>query len=279
MEEIPSGPLTLSGYLARPLRSDGEVLRDPRPAVVICHGLPAAAGGAAVAGRSYHVLADRIAAEMGWSALVLNYRGCGRSEGDFSLLGWVTDVRAAVEHVSRRTRTRGVWVAGFGTGAAVGIRASADTPAVAGAVSVGAPADFVAWAQNAERLLRHARETGIVRSEQFPADLKAWRHQFAAFSTAEAADRLAPRPLMVVHGSEDELVPSLDARAIADAHGAADLRIIASGSHRLRYDPRCVSLVLGWLDRHGHGSAAETAPETDPSAAGEGGEANSQSSD
>ena len=259
MEEIPSGPLTLSGYLARPLRSDGEVLRDPRPAVVICHGLPAAPGGAAVAGRSYHVLADRIAAEMGWSALVLNYRGCGLSEGDFSLLGWVEDVRAAVEYVSARTRTRGVWVAGFGTGGAVAVRAAADTPAVAGAVSAGAPADFDEWAANAERLLRHSRETGIVRSDSFPADLETWRGQFAAFSTADTSDRLAPRPLMVVHGSDDELVPSLDARAIADAHGGADLRIISGGGHRLRYDPRCISLVLGWLDRHGHDTVPEPA--------------------
>ncbi|MCY3925960.1 MAG: alpha/beta hydrolase [bacterium] len=257
MEEIPSGPLRLAGYLARPLRSDGEVLRDPRPAVVICHGLPAAPGGAATAGRSYHVLADRIAVEMGWSALVLNYRGCGLSEGDFSLLGWVTDVRAAVEFVAARTRTRGIWVAGFGTGGAVAIRAVAGAPAAAGAVSVGAPADFADWAANSERLLRHARETGVVRGDSFPPDRRAWRDQFASFSTAAAAERLAPRPLMVVHGADDELVPPLDARAIADAHGAADLRIIAGGSHRLRYDPRCISLLLGWLDRHGHDAALE----------------------
>ena len=268
MEEIPSGPLTLSGYLARPLRSDGEVLRAARPAVVICHGLPAAPGGAATAGRSYYVLADRIAAEMGWSALVLNYRGCGLSEGDFSLLGWVEDVRAAVRHLADRTRATGVWVAGFGTGGAVGLRAAADSGEVRGAVSVGAPADFGEWAVNADRLLRHSRETGVVRSEAFPPDHQAWSDQFAGFSTAGAADRLAPRPLMVVHGSDDELVPSLDARAIADAHGAADLRIIASGGHRLRYDPRCISLVLGWLDRHGHDTAATPVPESDPAPEG-----------
>ena len=255
MEEIPSGPLKLAGYLARPLRSDGEVMRDPRPAVIICHGLPARPGGAEVAGRSYHVLADRVAAEMGWSALVLNYRGCGLSEGEFSLLGWVTDVRAAVEYVSGRTRTRGIWIAGFGTGGAMAIGAAAESPEVAGVVSVGAPADFADWAANSERLLRHSRDTGVVRSEDFPADAAAWRDQFASFGAAESASRLAPRPLMVVHGSDDELVSSLDARAIADAHGAAELRIIAGGGHRLRYDPRCISLVMGWLDRHGHDTA------------------------
>ena len=142
----------------------------------------------------------------------------------------------------------------------MGIRAAAGSPAVAGTVSVGAPADFTDWAANAGRLLRHARETGIVRNDSFPPDFKAWSDQFAAFSTPDAADRLAPRPLMVVHGTDDELVPSLDARAIADAHGAADLRIIAAGGHRLRYDPRCISLVLGWLDRHGHDTAIEAPP-------------------
>ena len=267
MEEFPSGPLTLSGYLARPLRSDGEALRAARPAVVICHGLPAAPGGAVTAGQSYHVLADRMATDMGWSALVVNYRGCGRSEGDFSLRGWVDDVRAAVTHLAARTRATGVWVTGFGTGGAIGLRAAADNPGVRGAVSVGAPADFSDWALNAERLLRHSRETGTVRDDGFPADPQAWGAEFSGFSTADAADRLAPRPLLVVHGSDDELVSPLDARAIADAHGAADLRIVASGGHRLRYDPRCISLVLGWLDRHGHDTAPETTPTIEESSA------------
>jgi len=45
------------------------------------------------------------------------------------------------------------------------------------------------------------------------------------------------------------VVPSLDARAIADAHGTAELRIIDGAGHHLRHDPRAVALLLGWLDR------------------------------
>ena len=66
---------------------------------------------------------------------------------------------------------------------------------------------------------------------------------------AEAAARLAPRPLMVVHGSEDDSVPVFDARALADAHGAADLRIVQGARHHLRHDPRAIAVLLGWLDR------------------------------
>jgi putative redox protein len=66
---------------------------------------------------------------------------------------------------------------------------------------------------------------------------------------------LAPRPLLVVHGSEDEVVPSFDARILADAHGSAELRFIEGAGHALRHDPRAVAVLLGWLDRQRHAVA------------------------
>jgi putative redox protein len=35
---------------------------------------------------------------------------------------------------------------------------------------------------------------------------------------------------------------------LADAHGHAELRIIDGAGHQLRYDPRAVAVLLGWLD-------------------------------
>jgi putative redox protein len=52
-----------------------------------------------------------------------------------------------------------------------------------------------------------------------------------------------------MHGADDDLVPALDARALADAHGLAELKIMAGASHQLRHDPRAVAVLLGWLDR------------------------------
>lgn len=247
-----SDSLKLSGYLAQPLRADGTPRRTPRNAVILCHGFPAAPGSARKAGTSYHVLADRFVEDMGWTAFVPNYRGCGRSEGNFSLPGWLDDISAAVDYVCTATPVTGVWVAGFGTGASLGLVAAADLSQVGGAVSVAARADFVDWEANAEGLLTHSREVGVISDDDFPADFDEWAGGLGGISAAAAANRLAPRPLLVVHGADDELVPPIDARVIADAHGAADLRVLNAGSHRLRYDPRCISLVLGWLDRRGH---------------------------
>jgi putative redox protein len=68
-------------------------------------------------------------------------------------------------------------------------------------------------------------------------------------SAADAAALMEGRPLLVVHGADDDVVPVFDARVLADAHGAADLRIIEGAGHRLRHDPRAVATLLGWLDR------------------------------
>ena len=70
---------------------------------------------------------------------------------------------------------------------------------------------------------------------------------------------VAPRPALIMHGSEDDTVPVYDARVLADAHGSADLRIIEGGAHQLRHDPRAVAVLLGWLDRQRAAAAAERA--------------------
>jgi hypothetical protein len=36
---------------------------------------------------------------------------------------------------------------------------------------------------------------------------------------------------------------------VADAHGAADLRVIQGAGHMLNYDPRAIAILLGWVDR------------------------------
>ncbi|HTH07708.1 MAG TPA: alpha/beta hydrolase, partial [Ilumatobacteraceae bacterium] len=69
------------------------------------------------------------------------------------------------------------------------------------------------------------------------------------FRPVDAARRFAPRPLLVMHGEDDESVPTADARQLAEAHGAAELRLVIGAGHRLRHDPRAIAVLLGWLDR------------------------------
>lgn len=194
-------------------------------------------------------LASRVADEMGWVALALRFRGCGTSTGDFSLQGWVDDVKAALRYCQDAGFGDRVWICGFGTGGSVGLIAAADVEAVAGVAMAGSPADFDDWFQNHERLLAHAHQVGAIKTETFPTDLQGWKEQLGATRAVDGAERYGPRPLFVLHGGDDEVVPQVDARIVAEAHGAAELRVMPGAGHQLRHDPRAIAVLLGWLAR------------------------------
>jgi putative redox protein len=240
-----SDGVPIAGHLARPRIAPGTSV----PGLVITHGMPHASQGGRLSARSFPELAERIAAEMGWMVLVITFRGCGDSGGDFSLHGWLDDLSAAARHLRGTDGVKGVWVAGFGTGGALSVCAAARDDQIRGVAAMGAPADFDDWASHPRRLLQHARDTGIIRSPAFPPQFEPWAREIRNVRAIAAIGDVAPRPLLVVHGSDDEMVPVFDARVLADAHGEADLRIIEGAGHQLRHDPRAVAILLGWLDR------------------------------
>ena len=241
--EFASGQLRLSGHLSEP-----SIEHTDAPGLVLCHGFPTRGRESPQSGRSFPELADRIAAELGWVVLTMNFRGCGTAEGNFSLGGWLDDVHAAVEHL-RTLGVERVWVAGFGTGGSLAVCEGARNPRVAGVAALATPADFDDWARNPRRLLLHARQVQVIKDPQFPSSFDQWAGELKAVRPIDAAARLAPRPLLVVHGDSDDLTPQADGRALAAAHGNAEFRLINGAGHELRHDPRAVAVFLGWLSR------------------------------
>jgi pimeloyl-ACP methyl ester carboxylesterase len=238
-----SGDLTLSGHLAEP-----PVAAHDAPGLVLCHGFPTRGRESQQSGKSFPELAERIASELGWVVLTMNFRGCGNAEGDFSLRGWLDDIHAAVEHVEQLGVT-GVWVCGTGTGGSLALCEGARNPSVRGVATLAAPADFDDWARHPRRLLLHARQVGVIKDLDFPPAFDRWSAELREVRPLVAARELAPRPLMVIHGDSDDLTPLADGRAIAAAHGRAELRVINGAGHELRHDPRAVAVLLGWLSR------------------------------
>lgn len=243
-ETLDSDGLRLASHFCRP-PGFARV-----PGLVLCHGFPQGPRGGPSSASTYPELAERLTRETGWAVLTFNFRGTGTSAGDFSLDGWLSDLRNAVGHLSERADVGGVWIAGSSTGGSLAICTAAEDERVRGVATLAAPASFSEWAANPTRLLADARSLGIIRSAGFPPDLGAWGKLFADVSPLAAASMLAPRPLLLIHGDQDEVIPLADARALYEAaYGNADLRVIAGAGHRLRHDPRAVALLIGWLAR------------------------------
>lgn len=246
---INSEGLRLRGHLARPPATAGGP-GSVRHGLVVCHGFPAGPGGAATAARTYPHLADRIAADTGWVVLTFNFRGTGDSEGNFSLGGWVADLKAAVDHLLEVTDVDGVWLAGFSTGGSLALCAAGEDDRVGGVAAFSAPSDFDAWASDPKRFLEHCRSIGVVRDAQFPRDFGAWAREITDIRPMSLIGKVPPRSVLLVHGADDDLVSVMDARALADAaEGHVELRIVSGAGSRLRHDPRAIAVLLGWLDR------------------------------
>jgi len=242
-EVIESNGLRLGAHFARPGSGSGRP-----PGVVLCHGFPSGPRGAATSAATYPELAVRLARDVGWAALTFNFRGTGTSEGDFSIGGWIEDLRAAIGVLAQQTN--GVWVVGVGEGGTIAICEAEGDDRVRGVATLAAPAWLREWSRDPARLVAHARGIGMIHTAGYPADVGAWGKEVTALDARVAARRMAPRPLLVLHGSADEVVTPSEARTLAGAGGAnAELRLVHAAGHRLRHDPRAVAGLVGWLAR------------------------------
>jgi putative redox protein len=241
---FPSDGLVLSGYLSSADSDEGS-----RNAILLCHGYPNKGRAAQECGKSFPQLVDRIGVSLGWDVLTLNYRGCALSEGNFSMDGWLNDVQAGIELLIGRGAEK-IWLVGFGTGGSLCITAAAFDVRVAGVAVSSTPADFDDWAKRPRRLVAHSRHVGVICDPDYPGDLADWARGFSMVRAADRIKALKDRPVLIMHGTADDMIPSLDALALADAHTSAELRLLAGGGHELRHDPRAIAILIGWLRRH-----------------------------
>ncbi|MHB8293733.1 MAG: alpha/beta hydrolase family protein [Acidimicrobiales bacterium] len=242
---VESAHASLGAHIAKPARAGQR-----RPALLLVHGLSddSAGPGRAGTGHSHAVLADRLAAELGWTVASFSFRGVGESSGDFSPDGWLQDLRVMVSYVAEGAD--GVWLAGFNLGGALAVCVAAEDARVRGVATFGAPADFEELTSNPRALVAQARKTGMIKTPGYGDRPEEWVGEVRGLRVLQLAARLAPRPLLVVHGADDSRVPVMDGRALADAAEAgADLRVLSGAGHRLRHDPRAVALLIGWLER------------------------------
>ena len=223
--------------------------QDPRGIVVLLHGIPSAAPPDPD-DEGYLGLARHFAEE-GWAAAWGEMRGVRASQGFFSIEGWVRDARAIVDAARALEGTGGLRLAliGSSAGGAVSVEATKRGAPVDALALLAAPAAWVSFADDPPGAVRRiTEEAGMPLSEQTLGDPTSWASEFETVVTEKSVIDIKV-PLLVVHGTADEVVPVDHANRIADRARKAELKIIEGAEHQLRRDERAVATVLDWLDR------------------------------
>ena len=219
------------------------------PTLCICHGIPASPPDPTDKG--YALLAQRFC-YAGFTTLIFNFRGAGRSEGNLDILGWTRDLQAALDflyNLKEVDKTR-FCLLGFSGGAAVSVYTAAQDSRVSAVVTCACPADFHSLSQKETPLdsIQRFRQIGAIRDKDFPPSIEDWQKGFEIITPIDWIDKISPRPLLLVHGDADELIPMEHAQKLyRRAKEPKELKIIAAAKHKMRLEKAAMDFVLDWL--------------------------------
>jgi uncharacterized protein len=221
----------------------------PFPAVCLCHGVPTGTINPMDGG--YPALAEKLSEE-GFASFCFNFRGCGSSEGNFDILGWTRDAETAIDYIwnSIDVEITKIFMVGFSAGAAVSIYAAAQDSRIAGVAACASPANFnaIGNAEKPQLSINYFRKVGIIRDDNYPPNLEKWLSDFRMVNAVRVVSKISPRPLLIVHGKQDDVVPLADGQKLFVAAGEPrQLIILKNATHRLRLDNEAVAEVVKWL--------------------------------
>ena len=238
--------INIAGQLYLP-EGDG-----PYPTVCTCHGIPA--GVPDPADRGYASLAEKIAPH-GFAVLIFNFRGAGASGGNLDMLGWTRDLKAVIDYLYALPQVDSSCLSllGFSGGAAVSVYVAAGDRRVSSVVACACPAEFNIFVKgdNPLSLIDHFRSIGAIRDDSYPAFPQEWLNGFELVKPIDCIAQISPRPLLLVHGSQDETVNVSHAhRLYARAGEPKQLAIVEGAGHRLRHSEAAMDIVIDWLKSH-----------------------------
>ena len=217
------------------------------PTICLCHGIPANVPDPA--DRGYPLLAEKICRQ-GFAVLIFNFRGTGASGGNIDILGWTRDLKAIIDFLYALPEVSNLSLLGFSGGAAVSVYVASQDRRVSSIVTCACPAEFAFFTKvdNPSSIVEHFRSIGAIRDKDFPHSAEEWLAGFNLVKLIEYVNSIAPRPLLIVHGSNDEVVAVSHAHRLYHRAGEPKQIIIVDGAgHRLRQNDRAMAAVLDWL--------------------------------
>lgn len=236
-----SSGITLSGLLHTAGNSDGSV-------VIVCHGFTGSKEGGGMA----QTMGEELGAH-GYNVLLFDFSGNGESGGKFeniTLSGQIDDLKCAVDWCI--TAGMGpIYTLGRSFGGTSAICHAANDLRVAGVCTWAAPAQPKdIFSEIADDPVDAKGELYTLVGEKGIAYLrKAFFNDLENFDVPDMAGRISPRPLLIIQGEKDEVVPPNDAELIfKGAKEPKKIAYIPEADHQFSQHHRIVwDTYFAWL--------------------------------
>jgi fermentation-respiration switch protein FrsA (DUF1100 family) len=214
--------LTLAGWFFPAVDAEGRPLAAARAVGTVLH-LHGNAGN--MSGHFQHVSWLPTA---GWNVLCFDYRGYGRSEGQVSRAGTIADGHAALDYLLSRPGVDPGRIVAFGQslGGAIGIVLAAERTEIRGLATDGGFDSYRAVAS------WHIRNNPLLLCSAWwvPSLLMS-----GGYDPIDYIGRIAPRPVLIIHGTHDEIVDPRMAERLYEAAGQPrEIWMVDGADH---YDP------------------------------------------
>jgi dipeptidyl aminopeptidase/acylaminoacyl peptidase len=190
----------------------------------------------------------------GFTVLMIDLRAHGESEGERAGFGLRErrDVIGAVDWLEQQGYAPGsVGVLGVSMGAVASIGAAADDPDIGALVADCGFADMGALLKR-----QWGAASGGLPDFYRPATIAiGWLLGYDFYADRPAAEigRIAPRPVLIVHGDADALVPLSDAQQLRAAGPSSELWVVHGAGHggSYRVDPKAYTeRVAKFFEQH-----------------------------
>jgi len=217
---------------------------EPKPTVLLLHGCPGLEKNLDLAA----ALRDR-----GRNALVFHYRGCWGSEGGYDLRTIPADVSAAVDHLQSgeypTVDPARLAVLGHSLGGWAAVLAAAADQRLRAAAIYGTAVDLGGIGLSLEQLDREMTRFLAVTPEEFARQAAEVSRRPGPLDVVAS---IAPRPLLIVHGTDDAWVPAEQARRLSARAGQPCRYVEIDGANHpfAWHRAELRDLVISWLDEH-----------------------------
>lgn len=229
-----------------------QAAKKDRPVVIVCHGFTGSKEG-----RGSAVEMAVLLQKKGFSTLLFDFAGCGESQGRFeelTLSGHIDDLTCALDFCLEKGLGPAVTL-GRSFGGTTAICQAAFDTRVKGVCTWAAPASLLELflgltdqdlPGDEDSLVTLAGSEGVIYLKRsFFTDL-------SSYDVLSCASLVSPRPVLVIQGTRDEVVPPAEAAAIFSSAGhPRDLILVEGADHQFSAHHREVwAIFMDWLGKN-----------------------------